>query len=108
VRCTTILTHWCSFIHCRGSLIRKNVPPYIKCAREPLTYTGINAIGLRRRGWEEDTIKEIEDIYRTLYIRHKNISNAIEEIKEKFPDSPHRQHILDFITNSENGIVKRP
>lgn len=91
-----------------GSLIRKNVPPFIKCAREPLTYTGINAIGLRRRGWAEETIKEIEDIYRTLYIRHKNIGNAVEEIKEKFPDSEHKQLILDFIAKSENGIVKRP
>lgn len=91
-----------------GSLIRKNVPPYIKCAREPLTYTGINAIGLRRRGWKEEVIKEIEDIYRTLYIRNKNISNALAEIEEKYPDSEHKRHIVSFIKASENGIVKRP
>ncbi len=91
-----------------GSLIRKNVPPYIKCAREPLTYTGINAIGLRRRGWKEEVIKEIEDIYRTLYIRNKNISNALAEIEKNYPDSEHKQHIVSFIKASENGIVKRP
>ena len=91
-----------------GSLIRKNVPPYIKCAREPLTYTGINAIGLRRRGWKEEVIKEIEDIYRTLYIRNKNISNALAEIEEKYSDSEHKRHIVSFIKTSENGIVKRP
>tara|TARA_B100000780_G_C21105355_1_gene446290 strand:- start:821 stop:1597 length:777 start_codon:yes stop_codon:yes gene_type:complete len=91
-----------------GSLIRKNVPPFIKCAREPLTYTGINAIGLRRRGWAEETIKEIEDIYRTLYIRNVNISKALQEIEANYPDSAHKTHILEFIRSSENGIVKRP
>ena len=88
--------------------IRKNVPPYIKCAREPLTYTGINAIGLRRRGFAEETIKEIEDIYRTLYIRNKNIGKALEEIEANYPESEHKKHILDFIRNSEKGITRRP
>lgn len=97
--------------HCfiaAGSLIRKNVPPYIKCAREPLTYTGINRIGLQRRGFKDEVINEIDQIYRTLYIRNRNIGKALIEIEKEFKPSKHRDHILDFIKNSENGIVKAP
>lgn len=97
--------------HCfiaAGSLIRKNVPPYIKCAREPLTYTGVNSIGMSRRGFETDVIREIDEIYRTLYIRNKNIKKGLEAIEKNFPESKHRDHILEFIKNSENGIVKAP
>ncbi|MDR9398674.1 acyl-ACP--UDP-N-acetylglucosamine O-acyltransferase [Salibacter sp.] len=90
------------------SQIRKNVPPFIKCAREPLSYTGVNTIGLRRRGWDDEAIREIENIYRTLYVHNKNILNALNQIEEEYPDSPHKRKIVDFIKNSENGIVKRP
>ena len=91
-----------------GSLIRKNVPPFIKCAREPLTYTGINSIGLKRRTWDEKTIKEIEDIYRTIYVHNKNLKKGIEEAKASYPESEHKAHIIGFIESSENGIVKAP
>lgn len=91
-----------------GSLIRKNVPPFIKCAREPLTYVGVNSIGLKRRGWDEDVIREIDDIYRTLYIRNKNLKTAMEQIQANYPDSEHKSQILDFIQASKNGIVKAP
>lgn len=97
--------------HCfiaAGSLIRKNVPPYIKCAREPLTYTGINRIGMQRRGFSDEVIKEIDEIYRTIYIRNKNIGKALVQVEENFKPSTHRDHILEFIKNSENGIVKAP
>jgi UDP-N-acetylglucosamine acyltransferase len=90
------------------SQVRKNVPPFIKCAREPLSYTGVNTIGLRRRGWDDKAIKEIENIYRTLYVHNKNILNALNQIEEEYPDSPQKRQIVDFIKNSENGIVKRP
>ncbi len=97
--------------HCfiaAGSLIRKNVPPYIKCAREPLTYTGINRVGMQRRGFNDEVIKEIDEIYRTIYIRNKNIGRALAQVEENFKPSTHRDHILEFIKNSENGIVKAP
>lgn len=91
-----------------GSLIRKNVPPFIKCAREPLTYTGINSIGLKRRQWDESAIKEIEDIYRAIYVHSKNVKKGTEDVEANFPDSEHKSLILDFIKSSENGIVKAP
>ncbi len=91
-----------------GSLIRQNVPPFIKCAREPLTYIGINAIGLRRRGWEEESIKEIENIYRTIYIHNTTIKAGIDKVEANFPESTHKRQIIDFIKNSPNGITKAP
>jgi UDP-N-acetylglucosamine acyltransferase len=56
-----------------GSLVRKDVPPYVKAAREPLSYAGINSVGLRRRGFSEDKINEIQDIYRTLFVKNYNV-----------------------------------
>lgn len=97
--------------HCfiaAGSLIRKNVPPFTKCAREPLTYTGVNAIGLRRRGWDEEVIKEIESIYRTIYIHNRTISKGMAQAEADYPDTPHKKQILDFIRNSKNGVIKGP
>src|SRR5699024_7557366 len=60
-----------------GSLVRKDIPPYIKVAREPITYAGINSIGLRRRGFTNEQITEIQNIYRVLFVRHSNLSKAL-------------------------------
>ena len=70
-----------------GSLVRKNVPPYIKAAREPLSYIGINGIGLRRRGFDIDRIQAIEDIYRTLYVLNNNMSQAVKAAELELPTS---------------------
>lgn len=91
-----------------GSLVRKNVPPYIKVAREPLTYVGVNAIGLRRRGFDNDTIIQIEDIYRYLYVKGLNVTNAIRIIEQEAPQSEVKDIILDFIRDSDKGIVRGP
>lgn len=91
-----------------GSLVRKNIPPYIKAAREPLTYAGINSVGLRRRGFEDDIIKQIEDIYRFIFVRGMKVSKALEEIKEQIPESKEREKILSFIDSSEKGIIRGP
>ena len=68
-----------------ASLIRKNVPPYVKAAREPLSYAGINSIGLRRRGFSNETILNIEDIYRIIYVRSNNISQALNAVELEVP-----------------------
>ena len=65
-----------------ASLIRKDIPPFIKAAREPLTFAGVNSVGLRRRGYSDDQVREIEDIYRILYVQNNNISKGIEAIRE--------------------------
>src|SRR5690554_4034161 len=64
-----------------GSLVRKDVPPYVKAAREPLTYCGINSIGLRRRGFSNERINDIQEIYRSLYLSGKNNAEALENIE---------------------------
>lgn len=89
-----------------GSLVRKNVPPFVKAAREPLSFVGVNAVGLRRRGFSNETIMQIEDIYRTLYVRGYNISNALTIIEQEAPISKEKDLILEFIRASKNGIMR--
>ena len=89
-----------------GSLVRKNVPPFVKAAREPLSYVGINAVGLRRRGFSNETILEIEDMYRTIYIRGYNVANALNVVEQEAPASKEKDHIVKFIQGSTNGIMR--
>jgi UDP-N-acetylglucosamine acyltransferase len=89
-----------------GSLVRKNVPPYVKAAREPLAYAGVNAVGLRRRKFSDDAIRIIEDTYRILYVRENNVSRSVGMIQREIPASPERDKIIDFIINSPKGIMK--
>jgi UDP-N-acetylglucosamine acyltransferase len=89
-----------------GSLIRKDVPPFTKAGREPLSYIGINSIGLRRRGYSSEKINEIQDIYRILYVRGYNTSQAISIIEAEFSASEERDDILSFIKNTDRGIMR--
>ncbi len=89
-----------------ASLVRKNVPPFVKAAREPLSYTGINSVGLKRRGFKEETIEQIEGIYKTIYVRNTNVSTGVKEAEKEFPDSPEKKQILEFINNSERGVMR--
>lgn len=91
-----------------GSLVRKDVPPYTKAAREPLSYSGINSIGLRRRGYKAQTINEIQDIYRYIYLRNMNVSQAVQYIEAELPATPERDVIISFIQNSSRGIMRGP
>lgn len=88
--------------------VRKNVPPFIRVAREPLTYAGVNAIGLRRRGIEDEKLKIIEDIYRNLFILNNSISNGIKSIESEIPDCEEKEMVLNFIHESKKGIIKGP
>jgi UDP-N-acetylglucosamine acyltransferase len=89
-----------------ASLIRKDIPPYVKVAREPLGFAGVNSIGLRRHGIDDEKIKEIEDIYRLLFVQNSNVSNGVKTIKESLPDSEIRREILSFIADADKGIIK--
>ncbi len=89
-----------------GSLVRKDVPPFTKAAREPLTYCGINTIGLRRRGFDADKITEIQEIYRYIFLKGLNNSKALDLVEKELPESTERDHILNFIKASERGIMK--
>ncbi|NCT17945.1 MAG: acyl-[acyl-carrier-protein]--UDP-N-acetylglucosamine O-acyltransferase [Flavobacteriaceae bacterium CG_4_8_14_3_um_filter_34_10] len=89
-----------------GSLVRKDVPPFVKAGREPLSYVGINSIGLRRRGFSTDKIREIQNIYRILYQKNYNNTQASEIIEAEMEATPERDEILQFIKNSQRGIMK--
>ncbi len=89
-----------------ASLIRKNVPPFVRAAREPLSYAGINAVGLRRRNFSEEDIKLIENIYRILFVQNNNISKGIHSLNEELPDSEIKKQVIDFINSSEKGIIR--
>lgn len=89
-----------------GSLIRKSVPPYIRVAREPLQYIGVNSVGLARRGYAKEKIQEIEDIYRTIFVRGYSVSKALEAVETEMPATEIRNQIVNFIRSCKDGIVK--
>jgi UDP-N-acetylglucosamine acyltransferase len=89
-----------------ASLVRKSVPPYVRVAREPLQFIGVNTIGLARRGFDKDLIKQIEDIYRIIFVRGHNISNALEIVENEIAESEVRNQILNFIKSQKDGIIK--
>ena len=89
-----------------GSLVRKDVPPFTKSGREPLTYAGINSIGLKRRGFTDERIAEIQEVYRYVYLKGLNNQDALTQIEANIQASPERDEIITFIRNSERGIMK--
>jgi len=89
-----------------GSLVRKDVPPYIKAAKEPLSYIGINSIGLRRRGFSPEKINEIQNIYRILFQQNNNTTQASRILEAETDATPERDEVLTFIRNSQRGIMK--
>jgi UDP-N-acetylglucosamine acyltransferase len=89
-----------------GSLVRKDVPPFVKAAREPLSYVGVNSIGLKRRGYSLEKINQILDIYRVLFVRGYSVSHAMRIIETQLPATDERDEILTFIRESNRGIMK--
>ncbi len=89
-----------------GSKVRIDVPPFIKADRDPLAYMGLNSVGLTRRGFEKDRIDEIHNIYRAIYLNGMNFSKALEHVEKTFSPSPDRDYILEFIRNSQRGVIR--
>ncbi len=95
--------------HCMiqgGTRVTKDIPPYTLIGREPAMYCGINIVGLRRREFTKEQIYLINDIYRTLYTRGLNNTEAVQVIKDEYEDLPEKKAILDFIVTSRRGIVR--
>lgn len=90
-----------------GSLVSKDVPPFIKAVRNPLSYGGVNSVGLKRRGFTIDQINHILDIYRIIYNKGLNTSQALEYIEEEVAATDERDDIVTFIRESTRGIIKR-
>lgn len=89
-----------------ATLVRKDVPPYVKAAREPITFAGVNSIGLRRRGFSDEAVREIEDVYRTIFVLNTNVSKGIQAVKEQMPDSAYAKEIIEFVESSDKGIIR--
>ncbi len=89
-----------------GALVNKDVPPYVKAGRNPLSYAGINSIGLRRRNFSNEQIREIQEIFRYLYLSGLNNSDAIERIEAELPATKERDEIILFVRNSKRGIIR--
>ncbi len=89
-----------------GSMIGKDVPPYIVAGRRPLSFGGVNVIGLRRRGFSNEKIDEIRDIYKVIYNNGLNISDAIDKVDATFAETPEKRAIVDFIRSTKRGIIK--
>jgi UDP-N-acetylglucosamine acyltransferase len=89
-----------------GSLVRKDIPPYVKAAREPISYVGINSVGLRRRGFDNKVIMQIQSIYRTLYQKKYNNTQAVSIMEAEMEATKERDEIIQFIKNSQRGIMK--
>lgn len=89
-----------------GALINKDIPPFVKAAREPIAYTGVNSVGLRRRGFTSEQIREIQEVYRYIYMSNLNVSDAIERVEAELPATKERDEILQFIRNAKRGIIR--
>ncbi len=89
-----------------GSLVRKDIPPFTKVARDPLIFIGVNSIGMERSGVEKDRISLIQKIYRILFKSKHNITQALQIVKEEIEPTEDRKAILQFIEKSTHGIVR--
>ncbi|MBD5191183.1 MAG: acyl-ACP--UDP-N-acetylglucosamine O-acyltransferase [Bacteroidales bacterium] len=89
-----------------GALVNKDIPPFVKAAREPISYVGLNTIGLHRNGFSQEDIQLIQEIYRIIYLSDMNVSHALDLVRETISDSPIKNEIVDFIANSGRGIIR--
>lgn len=89
-----------------GALVNKDIPPFVKAAREPISYVGLNSVGLHRRGFSPEDISLIAEVYRILYMSDLNVTNAIKMILATVPDHPLRNEIVDFVVGSQRGVIR--
>lgn len=89
-----------------GALVNKDIPPYVKAAREPISYVGMNTVGMHRHGMLQEDIDVATAVYRLIYLSDLNITNAVKLVLERIPACPIRNEIVDFIQNSERGIIR--
>jgi UDP-N-acetylglucosamine acyltransferase len=78
----------------------------VKAAREPISYVGVNTIGLKRRGFNENEIRNIEDVYRIIFVQNQNVSKGMEQVEIELKESPQKKEILEFIKSSPKGVMK--
>jgi UDP-N-acetylglucosamine acyltransferase len=88
-----------------GYRVVQDVPPYIMAAKEPLSFTGVNLVGLKRAGFSNEVLRNLKEAYRLLYRSSLNVSQALDEIRKTLPDTEEIKNVLSFVENSERGII---
>ena len=88
-----------------GCRFSKDIPPYIIAGREPICYAGINIVGLRRRGFSNETIEAIHNAYRIIYQSGLNNTEALKKIENEMEMTPEISYIVNFIRESARGII---
>ena len=89
-----------------GSKVSKDIPPFVLCGRYPVCYEGVNSIGMRRRGYTDEQINNVQDIYRMLFFSGKNLSDALADVESTLPDTAERRIIADFLRSSTRAVIK--
>lgn len=89
-----------------GALVNKDIPPYVKAAREPISFVGLNTVGMSRRGMSREDMDVIHEIYRILYMSDLNVTNALRLIEERVAACTYRDEIVDFVRNSGRGVIR--
>ena len=88
-----------------GRVVLQDVPPFILATGEPLQYSGINSIGLRRRNFKDNVRASIKKAYNYIYRSKMNTKQAIEYIKNNLDQTAEMKTIIKFINNSDRGII---
>ena len=89
-----------------GSRTSKDIPPFIIGGKEPISYCGLNIVGLRRRGFSPELIENIHNAYRLIYNSNLTVNEAVEQIKEQIPMSKEIEYIIEFVPSSQRGIIR--
>ena len=88
-----------------GGLVTQDVPPFILAAGSPLEYSGINSVGLKRRGFSVQDRKDIKNIYKIYFRSNRNRSENMAKMKNELKSQKNSKVIIDFIEDSERGII---
>ena len=88
-----------------GALIDKDIPPFVKAARYPIQYCGVNSLGLQRRGFSQESINRISDIYRYIFVKGLTVTDAVEQVKEKYGNTDEGKQVLAFIGSATTGLM---
>ena len=88
-----------------GCVARKDIPPFVRAGKSPVKFSGVNIIGLRRRGYTADQINTIREAYRILYQSGLNNTAALKTIESDLADSSEKEIIVNFLKNSTRGII---
>ncbi len=88
-----------------GALVDKDIPPFVKAARYPIQYCGVNSLGLQRRGFSRESINNIADIYRYIFLKGLTITEAVEQVKERYGSTDEGKQVLAFIGSAQTGLL---